>query len=128
MSDRSAGLPETVLMLSVRRRDLPAALKESMPLWTGCIAGALSETEYIDKLAAAGFEAAEIESFREYTAEDAESGGLGDKVREFGLSGADGLGIFSGVIRARKPAPTAGEAIPVVAVSADACCEPGTCC
>ena len=109
----------------VTRRDIPAGIKESMPLWTGCIAGALSEAEYIDKLTAAGFEAAEIESFREYTAGDAESSGMGDKVREFGLGGADGLGIFSGVIRARKPASTAGETIPIVAANA---CEPGTCC
>jgi hypothetical protein len=71
---------------------------------------------------------------------DAESSGLGDKVREFGLGGADGLGIFSGVIRARKPvlsgaegpvtaARRDGEPLPVVAsgVAANAC-EPGACC
>ncbi len=108
----------------VTRQDIPAAVKQSMPLWTGCIAGALSESEYIDKLSSAGFEAAEIESFREYTGADAERSGLGDKLREFGLAGADNLGIFSGVVRARKPAATA-DMIPVVAANA---CEPGTCC
>jgi ubiquinone/menaquinone biosynthesis C-methylase UbiE len=115
----------------VTRQDIPAAVKESMPLWTGCIAGALSEDDYLDKLAAAGFEGGDIESFREYTGADAESTGFGEKIREFGFGGADNLGIFSGVVRATKPVTAgvpAADAIPVVAGDTATACEPGTCC
>jgi ubiquinone/menaquinone biosynthesis C-methylase UbiE len=109
----------------VTRNDLPAAIKESMAAWTGCIAGALTDADYRAKLAAAGFEDVEIESFREYTAADAAAGGLGEKAKEL----ADGgLGIFSAVVRATKPGgdPAARrERIPVVAadpVKRDGCC------
>jgi ubiquinone/menaquinone biosynthesis C-methylase UbiE len=98
----------------VTHDELAPAIKESMALWTGCIAGALTEKEYAEKLAAAGFEDIEIESFREYTAADAEAGGLGDTAQ--GLGGGS-LGIFSGVVRATKPGgdpASRGERIPVV--------------
>ncbi|HEY5639411.1 MAG TPA: arsenite methyltransferase [Dehalococcoidia bacterium] len=117
---------------------LPEAIQESMKAWTGCIAGALTEADYTAKLAAAGFGNIEIESFREYTAEDAEAGVIGDQAKE--LEGTGSLGIFSGVVRATKPAlspaqagsegpgghqrATRDEALPVVA-SED---ETGRCC
>jgi arsenite methyltransferase len=110
----------------VTQGDLPAPVKESMAAWTGCIAGALEEDDYRAKLAAAGFEDVDIEHFREYTAADAESGGLGDKVREFAATGDQPLGIFSAVVRARKPGGAAKtDWIPVTTVvgaSTDACC------
>jgi arsenite methyltransferase len=91
----------------VTHDDLPHAIKESIPLWTGCIAGALAEGDYTAKLQAAGFEDADIENFREYTADDA--GSLSDDLR--GAAGKDGgLGIFSGVVRARKPGGAATKA------------------
>ena len=118
----------------VTRQDLPAAVKESMAAWTGCIAGALAQDDYKAKLATAGFEDVAIESFREYTAEDAEAGGLGKDLREF--ANADGgVGIFSAVVRARKAGGAAKgadwEPIKVVAgdVSQGACCgSSGNCC
>src|ERR1700674_4849859 len=119
----------------VTRADLPAVVRESMAAWTGCIAGALAEDDYQAKLASAGFEDVQIEAFREYTAADAENGGLGEKVREFATSGDQGLGIFSAVVRARKPGgttPHKGDWLPlkVVAGSADsdACCGGTNCC
>ena len=51
--------------------DVPQQVRESVLLWVGCIAGALQDSEYADKLAAAGFEAIEIEPTRIYRAEDA---------------------------------------------------------
>src|SRR5512138_3360419 len=39
----------------VVRGEVPAAIRKSMELWVGCIAGALSEREYIEKLTKAGF-------------------------------------------------------------------------
>jgi SAM-dependent methyltransferase len=117
----------------VTRGSMPAALKSSLELWTGCIAGALSETEYREKVAAAGFEGVEIEPFREYTALDAESGGLGRLMKDIGKAGADGLGIFSAIVRAVKPAPAQRsqaneETLTIVASSKDLSCGPGSCC
>src|SRR5512146_763366 len=40
----------------VVRGDIPAEIRKNVELWIGCIAGALRDTEYIEKLRAAGFE------------------------------------------------------------------------
>lgn len=98
----------------VIRGEVPAAVRKSMELWVGCIAGALQETEYREKLEAAGFESIDVEPTRIYQAEEA---------REFlvaaGLD-ADVVGLqikdkfMSAFIRAKKP-------------QARACCGP-TCC
>jgi arsenite methyltransferase len=53
--------------------DVPQQVRDSVLLWVGCIAGALQDSEYADKLAAAGFEAIDIEPTRIYRAEDARS-------------------------------------------------------
>jgi arsenite methyltransferase len=109
----------------VTKDDLPDKIKQDMALWTGCIAGALTQTEYREKLAAAGFEDVDIETFREYTAADAGS-------TDAGATPA-GLGIFSGVVRARRPGGESRDwtPIPVVAgkaqVSANSCGD-GQCC
>ena len=87
----------------VVRGEVPGEIRRKVELWVGCIAGALKDSEYQSKLAAAGFERIEIEPTRVYKVEDA---------REF-LSGAgidvdaiadqvDGK-FLSAFIRARKP-------------------------
>jgi ubiquinone/menaquinone biosynthesis C-methylase UbiE len=87
----------------VVRGEVPAAIRRSVELWIGCVAGALEESEYREKLARAGFHGIDIEPTRVYRAEDA---------REF-LSGA-GLDVDaiaaqvdgkfrSAFVRARKP-------------------------
>jgi len=55
----------------VVRGDVPADIRRSMELWVGCIAGALEESEYRDKLQSAGFESVELETTRVYRAEEA---------------------------------------------------------
>jgi arsenite methyltransferase len=55
----------------VMRGEVPAEIRKSMELWVGCIAGALQETEYVEKLSAAGFEAVEVEPTRVYQVEEA---------------------------------------------------------
>src|SRR3954452_5204724 len=57
----------------VIRGEVPAAVRRSMELWVGCIAGALQETEYTSKLQAAGFMDVEIEPWRVYDVNDARS-------------------------------------------------------
>jgi arsenite methyltransferase len=114
----------------VARSEMPAELKRNLALWAGCIAGALAENEYRQKLAAAGFQDIEIESVREYTASEAEGAGLGDLVRGFAGKGDDNLGIFSAIIRARKPGGAGGiarwdEPVQVISATSPA---PGRCC
>ena len=114
----------------VTREKMPAALKRSLELWAGCVAGALSETEYRAKLAGAGFGDIKIEAVREYTADDAESGGLGELVQRYAKQGSEKLGIISAIVRARKPAGVdakAFEPIDLVATRGSAC-GPGECC
>jgi len=55
----------------VARGEVPDAVRESMALWVGCIAGALEENEYTAKLAKAGFTAISVEPTRIYSIEDA---------------------------------------------------------
>src|SRR5271169_1470466 len=45
----------------VVRGKVPAEIRRSIELWVGCVAGALEDTEYESKLAAAGFESIGIE-------------------------------------------------------------------
>ena len=50
---------------------VPGALRQSMLLWVGCIAGALEEQDYRGKLAAAGFVDVDLEPTRIYNIEHA---------------------------------------------------------
>jgi SAM-dependent methyltransferase len=99
----------------VRGGDVPADVRRSMELWVGCVAGALEEASYRDKLTRAGFEAIDIEPTRIYRAADVkpflEQAGLSDDAT---LAQVDGR-IMSAFVRARKPA------------AAKSCCGP-TCC
>ncbi len=88
----------------VVRGDVPEALRRSIELWIGCVAGALGEVEYRVRLAKAGFEAIDLEATRIYRTEDA---------REFlARAGLDAERIapqvdgkfISAFVRARKPA------------------------
>ncbi len=55
----------------VVRGEVPAEIRRNVELWIGCVAGALQEAEYRDKLARAGFDRIEVEPWRVYKAEDA---------------------------------------------------------
>jgi SAM-dependent methyltransferase len=88
----------------VVRGEIPDAIRRSVELWIGCVAGALEEQEYRGKLAKAGFEAIDVEPTRVYRAEDArdflaKSGMDADTI----AAQVDGK-FLSAFIRARKPA------------------------
>jgi ubiquinone/menaquinone biosynthesis C-methylase UbiE len=87
----------------VVRGEVPDAIRKSMELWVGCIAGALSETDYRRKLAAAGFGNVDIEVTRVYGVEEAATflTGQGFDV-ESAAKEVDGK-IVSAFIRATKP-------------------------
>ena len=55
----------------VTRGEIAPEIRKSVLLWVGCVAGALDEQEYREKLAAAGFEQIEVEPTRVYRVEDA---------------------------------------------------------
>jgi arsenite methyltransferase len=55
----------------VTRGEMTPEIRKSVLLWVGCVAGALQETEYRDKLSSAGFESVDIEPTRIYRMEDA---------------------------------------------------------
>jgi arsenite methyltransferase len=55
----------------VVRGEVPQEIRKSIELWVGCVAGALSETDYREKLAAAGFESVDVEATRVYDVSDA---------------------------------------------------------
>lgn len=88
----------------VSRGDVPEGLRRNIELWIGCVAGALHEDEYQQKLRAAGFEDVSIEPTRVYRAEDAREllQQLGT-VDESVLQSVDGK-FYAGFVRARKPA------------------------
>jgi arsenite methyltransferase len=99
----------------VVRGQVPANIRKSMELWVGCIAGALEENEYREKLARAGFNSIDVEPTRVYKVEEAreflEAAGLDAHIVGPQIDGK----FISAFVRAAKP------------TSAAACCGP-TCC
>jgi len=94
--------------------DVPPEVRRNMELWVGCVAGALLDSEYQDKLTSAGFTGVSVEPWREYSLDDARTflaaGGLDVNT----LAGEVEGKIASAFIRAQKP-------------SARSCCGPDCC-
>lgn len=115
----------------VVRGEVPAALRKSMELWVGCVAGALSDHDYLAKLTAAGFENPDIEVTRVYSVEDAQDflAGQTDDLQQLAQQ-VDGK-FVSGFIRATKPGATASATFVAPAASAApaarSCCGPSCC-
>lgn len=93
------------------RAGLPQPVKESMALWTGCVAGALEEQEFLDLLAEVGFEHASIEPTRVYSREDAATLLSGTGLDESLADEVEGR-IMSAFVRATKPGATPRRATP----------------
>ncbi len=123
-ADKDAALREAFRVLKpggrfavsdvVIRGEIPDAMRRNMELWVGCVAGALRDTEYAEKLRAAGFDNVEVDPWRVYEPEDArsflEAGGLDVE----GLAPQVEGRVASAFIRAHKP-------------TAAPCCGPGCC-
>lgn len=86
----------------VWRHPVPEEVRHNADLWAGCIAGALLESEYREKLADAGFVNVSITPTRIYTAEDARAMAAGEGVDADVLVAAAGA-LMSAFIRAEKP-------------------------
>lgn len=98
----------------VVRGSVPEAVRKSMLLWVGCIAGALEESEYLEKLKAAGFEDATVEPTRVYNVEDARQFLTEAGVDVDVIAPQVNEKFFSAFIRAKKP-------------QGRACCGPACC-
>ena len=87
----------------VVRGEVPAAIRRSVELWIGCVAGALEESEYRAKLAKAGFDAVDLEPTRVYQADDAREF-LAREGQAIDVAAIEGK-FMSAFVRARKPRP-----------------------
>jgi SAM-dependent methyltransferase len=83
--------------------EIPFDIRRSVELWAGCVAGALSDTDYLSKLELTGFEKAELEPIRIFRTADVDE--------YLGQAGIDLTSIakeidgkfMSAIIRAQKP-------------------------
>ena len=98
----------------VVRGEVPAAIKKNMELWVGCVAGALTDYEYVAKLTKAGFDGVGIEATRVYEIDDARTFLAAEGLDVDALAKQVEGKFISAFVRATKPA-------------ASSCCGP-TCC
>src|SRR5271165_2453176 len=82
---------------------MPAEIRASVLLWVGCVAGALEETEYRNKLSAAGFKSIGLEPTRTYNVEDARQFLTGAGIDVDAIAPQVDGKFMSAFIRARKP-------------------------
>jgi arsenite methyltransferase len=92
--------------------EVPVALRENADAWLGCVAGALSDREYIDKLEKAGFAEIGIEETRRYGADAARVFLAVDGIDAEALATEMDGAFASAFVRATKPA---------------GCCQTGCC-
>ena len=86
----------------ITRGEVPEPVRATMPMWTGCVAGALDEQEFKSMLSDVGFEKPSIEPTRVYTHADAAALLEGTGLDPALASGVEGK-IMSGFVRATKP-------------------------
>ncbi|MGI8968636.1 MAG: arsenite methyltransferase [Chloroflexota bacterium] len=110
----------------VAEGSVPAALRQNMEAWVGCIAGALEVDTYRSLLADAGFEEIDIEITRRYTVAEA---GVDTAALPAGWEEADGK-IASAFVLATKPISGGEElARPAeVSMASSGCCGGGSSC
>jgi arsenite methyltransferase len=127
-ADKSAVLREAFRVLKpggrfavsdvVTRGEIDSQIRESILLWVGCVAGALEENEYREKLSAAGFSKIEIEPTRIYRVDDAREFLSQNGVDVDAIAPRVDGKIMSAFVRATKPPSD---------VPTKSCCAP-TCC
>jgi arsenite methyltransferase len=118
----------------VTRGEMPADVRRSMELWSGCVAGALDEREFVALLSEVGFADPSIEATRVYDSTDAaallDGTGIEPQVSDQ-LAGK----FMSGFVRATKPGtPSRGPKIQgqlprasSLQPTAKECCGPDCC-
>ena len=99
----------------VTRGEMLPEIRKSVLLWVGCIAGALEENEYRNKLVSTGFETVEIEPTRIYKLEDAREFLSGEGINVDAIAPQVDGKFMSAFIRAVKPS------------NSKTCCGPDCC-
>src|ERR1700680_1759104 len=99
----------------VTRGEMLPEIRKSVLLWVGCIAGALEENEYRNKLVSTGFETVEIEPTRIYKLEDAREFLSGEGIDVDAIAGQVDGKFMGAFIRAVKP------------INSNTCCGPDCC-
>jgi SAM-dependent methyltransferase len=97
----------------VVRGYVPGAIRASMEMWIGCVAGALEEREFISLLSEVGFADPSIEPTRIYKAEDAAAFLSGTNLGALELASQIDGKFMGAFVRATKPLD---------------CCYPGSPC
>jgi arsenite methyltransferase len=99
----------------VTRGEIVPDVRKSVLLWVGCVAGALEDVEYRQKLTDAGFEQIDIEPTRVYRAQDARDILAAEGIDADAIAPQVDGKFMSAFVRAVKPS------------NAKPCCSP-TCC
>jgi SAM-dependent methyltransferase len=90
----------------VTRGEMLPEIRKNVLLWVGCVAGALEESEYRNKLASAGFEQIELEPTRIYRIEDAREFLCGQNIDVDAIATEVDGKFMSAFVRAVKPQKT----------------------
>jgi arsenite methyltransferase len=96
----------------VTRGEMLPEIRRNVLLWVGCIAGALEETEFRNKLLSVGFTNVDIEPTRVYRIEDAREFLTGQGLDVDAIAPQIDGKFMAAFVRASKPA---------------SCCAPGCC-
>jgi arsenite methyltransferase len=99
----------------VVRGNVPDEVRKHMLLWVGCIAGALKDSDYVSKLAKAGFDNIDIDPTRIYSVEDARTFLTTEGIDVDAIAPQVEGKFMSAFIRATKP------------LSGGSCCGPNCC-
>jgi ubiquinone/menaquinone biosynthesis C-methylase UbiE len=111
----------------VIRGEVPAAVRSSMELWVGCVAGALTEQEFRSLLTETGFENIGLEPTRVYQFEDAKAFLSGAGLDTEVLAREVGGRVMGAFIRGTKPAAVAAVEGPTADVPSRPCCGSECC-
>jgi ubiquinone/menaquinone biosynthesis C-methylase UbiE len=84
--------------------ELPDDVKRSMELWVGCVAGALSDSEFVSLLSKAGFENPGVELTRTYSFDDAKAFLTGTGLDADRIATEVAGRVGAAFVRATKPA------------------------
>jgi arsenite methyltransferase len=87
----------------VTRGEMLPEIRKNVLLWVGCVAGALEENEYLNKLASAGFEQIDLEPTRIYRIEDAREFLSGQNIDVNAIAPQVDGKFMSAFVRAVKP-------------------------
>lgn len=104
--------------------ELPADVRQSMELWVGCVAGALSDVEFTDLLKGAGFENPRVELTRPYELDDAKALLVDTGVDADRIAPEIAGRVGAAFVRANKPASPLPETKPRRSCGcSDECCS-----